>query len=326
MTNGNWLNRLVEILKVLIVGFGSIGSRHAQSLLTSELIKKVYVFDPSDESFRNSLLRINADENQISRIDSFSSLKDNVPDFVVLSSTASSRFDHFVQLAEMGVRKFFVEKIVFQSIAQFQKAISMIEANQILTFCNFANRYYPNYQDIKNHIGNETIQMRITCGDIGLATSAIHYMDLFEYLSDSSIESGLSDVKKSSRENKRGKEFQEFNGLMAFRSQKSDRLSIFYDSSHEAPPGLEIEFGNELHILSEGERKHHSIIKLEHRVREFEIIPSSILTKKLFSDIMDNRCHMTTIEKTFNVHRHLFRSISLINNKTLSENDLFSIT
>jgi hypothetical protein len=313
-------------LNILIVGFGSIGSRHAQSLLSSELVSKIYVFDPSDESFHKSLVRINSDETQIERIDSFLRLKDIVPDFVVLSSTASSRFDHFVQLAELGVKRFLVEKIVFQSIEQFQKAILIIKSKQILTFCNLVHTYYPNYIKLKNRIGNQTIQMQISCGDIGLVTSVIHYMDLFEYLCESSITFSFSDLKKSKKENKRGIEFQEFNGLLVFRSQKGDKLSVFFDSSHEAPPMLKIEFSDELHILSEGERIHHSIIKQESLSKEFEILPSSILTKILLNDIMENKCHLTTIEKTYNAHWHLFKLISLTYNKTLSENEVFLIT
>ncbi|MDZ4726929.1 MAG: Gfo/Idh/MocA family oxidoreductase [Leptospira sp.] len=313
-------------MKVLVVGFGSIGSRHTQSLLGSNLVKNITVFDPSDESYSQGLKRIAATELQVERISTLDAVKEHCPDIVILSSTAKDRFSQFEFFAQMGVKRFLVEKIVFQSMEQFHNAISLIQKHEIESFCNFANRYYPNYILLKDLIRNQRLDMRITCGDIGLATSAIHYMDLFEYLSDSPIHDSIGDLKSSLKENKRGKEYKEYNGLILFLTEKGDKLSLFYDASHEANPMIELSFGEHFHVISEGERKERFKNQLNFENKPFEIIPSSILTKQIVEDMLNGNCILTSIQGTMNTHMHLFNVINIMNSKSLDHSEIFSIT
>ncbi|GBF48818.1 hypothetical protein LPTSP4_03180 [Leptospira ryugenii] len=311
-------------MKYLVVGFGSIGSRHAQSLISGG--KDVYIFDPSDESYRQGLERIQALPSVAKRITSLEQSASLGIDRVVLSSSARERFSIFQKLVQLGIKNFLLEKIVFQSGEQFKQAIHLVEQKDIKTYCNFPNRYFPKYVNILNQGSVHNLRMSVVAGDIGMVTSAVHYMDLFEYLSGEKIQSSSGSLVRSPKDNKRGNHYQEYFGSMKFLTKSKQSLHLFFDSGHAAAPSIVLD-ADEIQLqISESSGRCVSVKENQYHWDEFEIIPNSRLTNQIFQDIQEEKCKLPSIIDVENIHRHIFHLISASEGKEFKEDTLFPIT
>ena len=106
--------------KVLVVGFGSIGCRHAQSLLNNKEHYEIHILEPSRSTIEKNLKAINA---RMSHFTWYENLEE-VPmlDFAIISTSSSPRFEIIKYLLKIGFKKFLVEKIV-NKLPKFKKNI-----------------------------------------------------------------------------------------------------------------------------------------------------------------------------------------------------------
>ena len=114
-------------MNILISGFGQMGCRHAQSLLTSNDDYSIYVIEPSDEAFETGLSTIGASKKDFTRHLKFEEL--NAPIDLAISATCSKpRYSILLDLIEYGIKYFLLEKVVFQSLKQFDIIIEKLES------------------------------------------------------------------------------------------------------------------------------------------------------------------------------------------------------
>ena len=127
-----------------------MGCRHAQSFL-GDAANNIFVIEPSLEVFNSNKVRIGATDEQVKRI-SLADCRKDFFSFVVIATSADVRFEMVKAIAELGVSTILLEKVVFQSRQQFDEAIQLLEEKNIMTYCNFANRYSESYRKIKASI------------------------------------------------------------------------------------------------------------------------------------------------------------------------------
>ena len=167
--------------KVLVVGFGSIGCRHAQSLLNNKENYEIHILEPSRSTIEKNLKAINA---RMSDFTWYENLEE-VPmlDFAIISTSSSPRFEIIKYLLKIGFKKFLVEKIVFQSENQFNIILKYLHEKGATAYCNFGNRYVKAYNEIKKIIqySEDKISIEVTGGLFGLGCNAIHYLDLLQF-------------------------------------------------------------------------------------------------------------------------------------------------
>ena len=149
--------------------------------------------------------------------------------------------------------------------------------------------------------------MSVNAGDCGMGCSGIHYLDLFEYLTNSSINHSESMLKEWTKDNKRGKNYTDFSGLFFASNDKNHTLKINFDKSHAGPCNIDLCFKDNQVILYEGQELEYRVIESKKLVNNFTIIPQSKLTSKILSDIFLNKCLLPTINQTSNSHSHLFK-------------------
>ena len=114
-------------MNILISGFGNIGCRHAQSLLASKHDYKLFVIEPSNKSFESGLSIIGANKDDFVRFHSINELQSGI-DLAISSTCAEPRYDIIKNLIEYGVKLFLIEKIAFQSLAQFDNIIKILRS------------------------------------------------------------------------------------------------------------------------------------------------------------------------------------------------------
>ena len=191
-----------------------MGCRHAQSLLTSNDDYSIYVIEPSDRSFEAGLSIIGASKDNFIRFHTLKELNVDI-DFAISATCSKPRYSIVKDLIEYGIKYFLVEKVAFQSLAQFDSIIEMLEENDAVAYCNTPNRYYKNFIELKSTINNkiDSLKLNVFGGNNGIGCNAIHFMDLFEFLTDSLICKSSSLMKHDKSYTRRGPNYTDVNGL-----------------------------------------------------------------------------------------------------------------
>jgi predicted dehydrogenase len=131
--------------KVLIIGFGSIGKRHAAILKNFKMVSDVYIL-----SSKNS--RIFKTINKLSQI------KEINPDYIIICSITSDHFKHLKYIEKNFSKKIIlIEKPLFNKFHKFS-----ILKNKV--FVGYNLRQHPVLRFIKNFIINKKIfSVNIVC-------------------------------------------------------------------------------------------------------------------------------------------------------------------
>ena len=309
---------VIKNKKILIVGFGGIGCRHTQSLL-DDGFNDIYIYDTNTDNIYNNIKLIGYDLAEIKIVNSLNDLDSDYIDFVIISTSSEHRFDIFNKLVQKDIKYFLLEKIVFQSMEEFRKASQLIDDKKLFAYCNFPNRYFINYANLRQEIMfSSKADFYISSGDCGIACSGIHYLDLFEYLTCSSIIETKSLLEKWTKNNKRGNSYIDFSGVFFAKNEKNNNMELFFDKSHNGGCMIRILLENKIVILSETDLSHYSINKNNEVIdnQSFNIKPQSQLTSKMVEDIYSHNSLLPTINESMNAHYHLFKECQ----KTINPN------
>lgn len=131
--------------KVLIIGFGSIGKRHAAILKNFKIVSQVYIL-----SKRNPTI--------FKTINKLSQIKEINPDYIIICSRTSDHFRHLKYIEKNFSKKIIlIEKPLFNKFNKFR-----ILKNKV--FVGYNLRQHPVLRFIKNFIINKKIfSVNIIC-------------------------------------------------------------------------------------------------------------------------------------------------------------------
>ena len=311
-------------MNILVIGFGNMGCRHAQAFLQDNSYK-VSVIEPNDIVFNANLPRIGGTSENIRRTTVVECQKDFF-DFAVIATSAEMRLFLFKEVLNIGIKNILLEKVVFQSAAQFHEALNLAEKHKASVYCNFLNRYSQSYNEIKNAI-NGQIDFTVTGGHFGFACNALHYIDLFKYFTGTDITLIKNQLVKSASPNVRGDKYVEVFGQQIWESENGDRLFISSDSENNSGKGSEnqIRYSKNVHIINENTLSQFNIGsngKLD--TVKFDMPLASKLTETLYQNIKAGTIKLPDIKETMSYHLQFFESIN--NSLGLLKSDLCPIT
>tara|TARA_B110000211_G_C14030727_1_gene532006 strand:+ start:514 stop:1458 length:945 start_codon:yes stop_codon:yes gene_type:complete len=294
--------------KFLILGFGGMGCRHAQSLINSFTDSITYVFEPNDVVFEKNINLIGQQNNEnVVRLLKLNQINDII-DLCVIATSAGPRFDILKELLGYKIKNFILEKVVFQNNNQFEEILNLTSGENI--YINFVNRYFENYVKIKEDINNQLFSMDIIGSDFSLGSNALHYFDLFKYFGANRIEIDKFCLKENPNGNKRGSQYKEILGQISIKSCEGSTLNISSESLREGGVEIIIKCLNKTHIINESLLNH-----MEFRTNDIKTSPllieyTSSLTGKIFKDILDSKCLLPTLDDTKDIHSILFESVN----------------
>jgi predicted dehydrogenase len=312
----------------LVVGFGGMGCRHAQSILDAKLTERIFVIEPSDEIFETNLKRIGFNSSAFVRLKSVDEISVLI-DLAVVATSSEPRFEITRQLISKGVQTFLLEKVVFQSIDQFIKISDLSAEKTVRIFGNLPNRYFDNYIEIKKHIlktATVSVNMTVVGGEFGLACNAIHYLDLFAYLTGYELENNNSRLNVSETPNRRGVQYRELNGFISFKD-KNGRGSLMICSEKNFKGGVTVSISVDTcsTTLYESEQVEFRMLH-DAEVRSFMPIPSSKLTARIITDIGNDKCLMPELDEMMKHHSLLFNEFNLAFNLNKKNDTICPIT
>lgn len=231
-------------MNIAIIGLGEIGSRHLQALTKLSFSVSLHCIDPSISSIETAISRVDpTSENNCASIDYYQSFE-GVPEEIELAIIATSskvRLDVLKSLVnKCNVRNIIFEKVLFQKLSEYEEASSILKSNEINSWVNCSRRAWPIYEEVKSLLeGKNGITFKLTGGLWGMGCNSIHFIDIFEWITSSSlckinIEGLDLEIIDSKREG-----FQEFRGILDITFNNDNRLYL-ESSSEEKPPRIEI--------------------------------------------------------------------------------------
>jgi len=212
----------------VLIGLGSIGKKHAEVL--SSISENLVCIDPQSDA-RDMAAKILPNNVKIfkSLTHASKTIRDTpYPKIGVIANLGPSHFKSICDLIDYGVKAFFVEKPICNSLESLENLSKICRKKSIKLIGGFQNRYSGIFEKVihisKSKLGGLPKLISVSGGAMGMVTTGIHYLDLAIAIFQSYPNYVLSDFK-SMKINPRSKklDFWEGSAIWGF---KNARLSI----------------------------------------------------------------------------------------------------
>ncbi len=179
------------MINIALIGSGELGSRHLQSLvgISNANITVVEPSSTSVEITRQRILDLNLNElADVCFVDDIKKLPSEI-DFAVIATGAAPRLFILKSLLKHATVKYLLlEKVLFQSIENYAEAKEIINSNNVKVWVNCPRRMFEFYASLKLKLNKASpMVMNVNGGNWGLACNAIHFIDIFSFLTDSKV-------------------------------------------------------------------------------------------------------------------------------------------
>lgn len=245
---------------VLLSGCGNIGFRHLQALCAMTTPADITVVEPNTDlhpRIRSQFDAANAAAESPHTFELLTAapIEPNRVDLSVVATTASARRAAVDEvLAHHEVSAAILEKVLFQTIADLDAVGDEFARRGIPAFVNCSRRTFPGYQQLRDALRAANagpLDVTVTGNGFGLASNAVHFLDLAEYLSGAAITGVDADgLEPGSRPAKRPGNVEIFGTLRADLDDGS-RLSITCADAEPIAVAVEIRAGDTTYRIDE---------------------------------------------------------------------------
>ncbi|HAS47575.1 MAG TPA: hypothetical protein DCS93_44270 [Microscillaceae bacterium] len=206
-------------MKLLIIGAGRMGVRHAQGALNVSAISAITLVDINQSALDNATQALNSDQVTLEflLIDQFEAQPGEF-DVAIIASTASNRKTTLDLVQKTNCKHILVEKPLGQSQEEVEDLIDYTASFSAHVAVNLNMRLYDNFIELKNtlnthpqYIGDKVISLNT--GTLGIGANGIHYLDLCYFLLDANkAELVAGEIESSLIPSGRGSQFGDFGG------------------------------------------------------------------------------------------------------------------
>jgi predicted dehydrogenase len=305
----------------LLVGAGQLGTRHLQALVgNAHQPTTIQVVDPFEASLVMARERAEAVENSDGYVELsyLRKLEHVLPiiDFSVISTNANCRLDVIEQLlTKSSVRYLLLEKVLFQSADQLNQALDLIERVGTDAYVNCPRRMYPIYRELREHLKDaKRVVLTVEGDDWGLACNAIHFIDLWAFLTGcTDYEVDVSALGSTILDSKRAG-YKEVTGILrGYAAGHAFHLnSRALDSADKKPLKVRIETEQlAIDVLeSKGICRIVDLAKHSELEQSFSIPYQSQLTHLVADSLLQHgRCELTPFKESAALHKPLLKAL-----------------
>ncbi len=317
------------MFNVAIIGAGQLGSRHLQGLKGSASPLSITVVDNNESSLKVAKERYDSiagigDKNVV-----FTTELSQLPselDLVVVATSSKPRAVIVKALLEHSVVKnLILEKVLFTKLLEYDEILSLLYEKNVKCWVNCPRRMFGSYQTILANLSrSEHIKMEYKGCDWGLCCNAMHFIDVFMYLTgEDSYEIDSSLIEPEIIESKRNG-YIEMNGTLSITTPHGH--SLILSSSHNISNSacVNIKNGNHNIVLDEI----HGDLTIDGKVVKVNTPYQSQMTG-LLADMLFSTgfCPLTRYDVSAGYHRIFIKELlSTYNKITNSESDMLPIT
>ncbi len=241
---------------VVLVGAGQLGSRHLQALKAVDTPLDIHVVDPRADALKIARERYDAVKAAAGHRIAFRQDLSKLPpiDVAIVATNSDARAEAVRGLlAATRVRMLALEKLLFDRREDYASIGDLISASGTRAWVNCTMRMVPAYERIKADLGAGPVHYRVTGGNYGLVTNAIHYLDHMVHLTGCEsfrVDTGALDPEpaKSKRPG-----FLEVTGTLVARFADGSRCEVASFPRGSAPVVVEISTERARAIVRESE-------------------------------------------------------------------------
>jgi predicted dehydrogenase len=177
---------------VAIVGAGSIGFRHFQSLLSMRERLQIDLVDPSLEARARCETEFGSFARN-SRLSTFAKVDDveHPADAVIVATDSRSRRAVVERFLDKGSRAFLLEKVLFTRLEDYDAVGAALHRVKARAWVNCPRRSYPGAPKVRDAVRGKTIHYSVIGSGWGMGCNLVHYLDEFSWLT------GVHDVALS---------------------------------------------------------------------------------------------------------------------------------
>ena len=299
---------------ILIYGCGNIGYRHLQAILKLKFFINIYLFDINTKKYNLYKKELTKEKFNINSksIHYLKNIKENHFDLFICSSTAKNRYDQIKNVISNNlVENIIIEKIPFQNPYDYKKANQLFKNKKIKVWINCPNRTYKSYNNLKNLLKNEKINMKVSGSSWNILSNSIHYLDIFNYLNKSKIIQIKNNLEKPTKSKRNG--FKEAYGNIDISFSNKNYLQLESFKKKNIPIKIEF-FSKSIYfcVFEQFEIIYYTDVKnkKKYSLKKFEIEYQSNLTNKIYYNIIVNQsCDLVKFSSSLNYLVPFFRNL-----------------
>ena len=306
--------------EILIVGFGGIGSRHCESLISNPDYN-ISIIDPDENSFKlnSKIIDLIGKNTAVHYFKDLGDFDKKRIDLIIHATTANVRLDSLKNiLSKIECNNYLLEKIVFQNSSSFREYENSTLAKKINSYVHLPMRYYRSTKLVREIIKKNDLlvqSIEIKGSRWGILCNLIHYLDYFKHIfgvkPDFLLESNNNTEIVNS---KRSNIFKEISGELSLINSQNVRLHLI-DRVNE---NFELNFicNNDNLITIKDTGVHFNNKFIQNGFRQF----TSELTLQIVDDIFNSKSSLPFVNETLKYHEvvfDLYRNISMENPKVI---------
>lgn len=293
---------------VAIIGAGQLGSRHLQAMALHRDPLIIFLVDPSSSALESAKKRYEeVDVYKNKEIKSITNIFELPPklQLAIIATNSIPRFMLMEQLLQRCTVKYLLlEKFLFPLKDQYSKAEELLDKSGTVSYVNCARRIWPNYKEIKEQIQkDEKISLTVIGKNWGLGSNAIHFLDLFSYLTDD-LPLTLNNIESASILKSKRDGYNEIAGILKGKYHDEERFLLKCTTSNEAPfLKIIIESENQKYVINEADQEcifNESDYQIK---RHFKLYYQSELTYRVYEQLMnEGKCDLPTFQESASLH------------------------
>jgi predicted dehydrogenase len=300
--------------KLLIVGCGELGSRFLQAAISINQFSVIEIVEPNNfavETAKKRSLEVLTNDilSKINYYDNISQITE-AGDLAIIATQADTRHIVFKEVVALGYKFIILEKIVTQSINQYEYMQQLAFENDIKVWVNCKTRCYPIWKYIKSKINlTDNITMHSIGGNHGLCTNGLHTIDLFNYLiSSNELNIDFINMDPIIHNTKRNK--YDTSGIISLTDNRNT-IILDYNMNHMQMPIDIVMTNNYKWIVDNASRKAFEMSN-QNSNKTIEIpyegdLSVSFMSRAFISDILQKKnCELPTLDDCFTAHKMIF--------------------
>lgn len=309
------------IAQIVLIGAGQLGSRHLQGLACLKEGINITVIDPNPLALQTARSRynempVNKTIKAVNYVESVARIKDSV-DVAIIATNADVRRKVIEDLLNSNMVKYLVlEKVVFQSVDDFNVILALLKERKIKAWVNFPRRIFPFFRELrKRSIRGAKVDLSIQGSNWGLACNAIHMLDLLAFISGQKtfMVDGSSLDRKVYKAKRKG--FIELGGELRAESNRGDTMKLIDDRNQNKTSKMFIHFdGVKIEIDQVNGWFRESVDTHERQAERmrFQAPLQSELTSIQVEEILKKgNSRLTPLRESFLLHRPLLDVFNL---------------
>lgn len=296
---------------ILLVGAGQLGSRHLQAIALYVESCDIYVVDPKVESLNTAKSRFEEvkgfERHTVIYETEMINLNCNNFDIAIIATNSNIRKEVVKEILDKKEVKYFIlEKVLFQSIKDFDEIGKLLIKTNTKAFVNCPRRMFDFYKEVKRDLANKTsIQVEIVGNKWGLACNGIHFVDLFNYVTGNDITSWHNYLDDKYIDSKRSG-YKEFTGSLFGNAVNGNTLKLTCYNDGIINTSVRISTPEKRYLIEESIGKAWIVnIKnsLEINEVQFNFRYQSQLTNEVINDLITTgTCDLTPFDVSSTLH------------------------